>query len=239
MIVSSIWNWDVAIDAMPAMLGGMWNTFLITISAFIVALIVGLILTMLRRIPFKPLALLFYGLTEFIRMTPPLAQLLFVYYAWPQIPVVGVALPSFVAGTFTLGIHYSTYLSEIYRSGIEGVEKGQWEASKALNFSRFDTWRKVILPQAIPPVIPQLGNYLIVMFKETPLLIAIQFNEMLREAYLVGSATYSYVEVFTIAGLLFLVLSYPSSLLIRYLEKRMNNRYARKAKKVERKGVTT
>ncbi|TDQ36418.1 ectoine/hydroxyectoine ABC transporter permease subunit EhuD [Aureibacillus halotolerans] len=232
------WDWNLVFESMPALLDGMLSTLWITIAAFIVALIFGLILTLLRRIPFKPLAMVFYGISEFIRMTPPLVQLLFVYYAWPQIPVIGVALSPFVAGTFTLGLHYSTYLSEIYRSGIEGVDKGQWEASRALNFSHVHTWTKIVLPQAIPPVIPQLGNYLIVMFKETPLLIAIQYSEMLKAANTITSSTFKYVEIYTIAGLLFLLLSYPSSLLVQYLEKRMKNRYARKAKKVERKGAT-
>jgi len=135
-------------------------------------------------------------------------------------------------------LHYSTHLSEIYRSGIESVPKGQWEASTALNFSKTQTWIKVILPQAIPPVLPMFGNYLIVMFKETPLLAAISVVEMLNVSLIIGSKSFRYIEPITIVGLLFLLLSYPSALLVRHLEKRMKNRYSREKKKVTREEVT-
>src|SRR5690606_25866702 len=107
------------------------------------------------------------GFNGFIRNTPLLVQVFFIYYSLPM--MTGISLPAFYAGILGLGLHYSTYLSEVYRSGIEAVPRGQWEAATALNYTKLDTWRSVILPQAIPPIIPVLGNYLIVMFKETPI----------------------------------------------------------------------
>ncbi|MEN0641654.1 ectoine/hydroxyectoine ABC transporter permease subunit EhuD [Alkalicoccobacillus gibsonii] len=227
-------DWQVAIDAFPVIFRAMFVTLGITLGAYLVSVVFGLVLTLLGRSSFKPLAWTVYGFVQFVRSTPPLVQLFFVYYAWPQIPVVGVSMSAVTAGIATLGIHYATYLSEIYRSGINAVPKGQWEASRALNFSRPKTWIKVILPQAIPPVIPMMGNYLIVLFKETPLLMAISVYEMLAAARELGASNFQYTEVYTIVGLLFLLLSYPSSLLVGYAEKRMNNRIQRKAKKVEK-----
>ncbi|MCM2677730.1 amino acid ABC transporter permease, partial [Alkalicoccobacillus plakortidis] len=160
-------DWQVVADAFPVIFRAMFVTLGITLGAYLVSVTFGLVLTLLGRSSFKPLAWTVFGFVQFVRSTPPLVQLFFVYYAWPQIPVVGVSMSAVTAGIATLGIHYATYLSEIYRSGINSVPKGQWEASRALNFGRTKTWVKVILPQAIPPVIPMMGNYLIVLFKET------------------------------------------------------------------------
>lgn len=231
-------DWQIVVDAFPVIFRAMFMTLGITLGAYLVSVLFGLVLTLLGRSSFKPLSLLVFGFVQFVRSTPPLVQLFFVYYAWPQIPVIGVSMSPVTAGIATLGIHYATYLSEIYRSGINAVPKGQWEASRALNFSRTKTWMKVILPQAIPPVIPMMGNYLIVLFKETPLLMAISVYEMLAAAREIGAASFQYTEVYTIVGLLFLLLSYPSSLLVGYAEKRMNNRISSKVKKVEKEQAT-
>jgi polar amino acid transport system permease protein len=161
--------------------------------------------------------MLTYGFIEFIRSTPPLVQLFFVFFALPSL---GISFDKYTAGILTLGIHYSTYLSEVYRSGIESVPKGQWEAAKAMNFTKTQTWINIILPQAIPPVIPMLGNYLLVLFKETPILMAIGVGEFLQKAQLIGAEHFKYLEPITIVGILFLLLSYPSAIFINKLEQR-------------------
>ncbi|AXF57606.1 ectoine/hydroxyectoine ABC transporter permease subunit EhuD [Salicibibacter kimchii] len=206
------WDWEFAFEVFPEIISAIGITIGATVAAYLISLTLGLVLTLLRRSSFKPLSLLVAGIVEFIRMTPPLVQLFFVYFAFDMTP--------FVTGAIVLGVHYATYVSEVYRSGIESVPASQWEASKALNFSTAQTWQKVVLPQAIPPVIPMLGNYLIVLFKETPLLSGIYVLEMLAVAQMIGSDTYRFLEPVTIVGFLFLVLSYPSALFIRYLEKR-------------------
>jgi polar amino acid transport system permease protein len=118
-----------------------------------------------------------------------------------------------------LGIYYSAYIAEVYRSGIDAVPKGQWEAAKSLGFSRGQTWFRIILPQAIPPLIPVLGNYLIGMFKETPLLAMITIPELLSAARQVTGMTYRYTEPYTMVALIFLAISYLASLLFRQLER--------------------
>lgn len=215
------WDWNFAMEIFPRIFDAMWITLGATVAAYLIALTLGLVLTLLRRSSFRPLKWLTVGFIEFVRSTPPLVQLFFLFYALPEIPYIGFSLSPFLTGALGLGIHYSTYVSEIYRSGIDSIPKSQWEASTALNFSRAQTWMKVILPQAIPPVIPMLGNYLIVLFKETPLLSAILVVEMLQTAKIIGSETWRYLEPITIVGLLFLLLSYPSSLLVQYVERRM------------------
>jgi polar amino acid transport system permease protein len=218
------WNWGFAIEIFPIIASAIWLVLAVTLGAYFVAAIFGLILTFLRRTKYKMLTYVTNGFIEFVRSTPPLIQLFFVYFA---LPTIGISLDKYTAGILTLGIHYSTYLAEVYRSGIDAVPMGQWEAAKAMNFSKAQTWFRVILPQAIPPVLPMMGNYLIVLFKETPLLMAIGVHEFLQEAKLVGAEYFRYLEAYTIVGLLFLLLSYPSAMLIHYLEKRLKMKKVR------------
>lgn len=222
------WSWEVFFETIPLIFKGLWITLGLTIACYLFAMIFGFFWVFMSRIPIKPLNWLFRWIAEFIRSTPPLVQLFFIYFAWPTIPVIGVTLNPFVAAILGLGLHFSTYTSEVYRSGIESVEKGQWEATTALNLSTMQKWRHVILPQAIPPTIPMLGNYLIIMFKEVPLSSTIGVVAMLHIANDYGAQYYKYVEPLTVVALFFLLLSYPSALLINRLEKKYNRRFDKK-----------
>lgn len=219
------WRWDIFFDALPVVLKGLHITVGLTVACFLFALIFGFVWTFLRRIPNRFVQWIVTWTMEFIRSTPPLVQLFFIYYALPVIPVIGITLSPFTSGVVGLGLHFSTYISEVYRSGIESVDEGQWEAAKALNLSTFDKWKTIILPQAIPPTIPMLGNYLIIMFKEVPLTATIGVLGILQLARNYGAETWNYVEPLTIVGILFLILSYLSALLINWLERKMNRRF--------------
>lgn len=224
----SNWSWDVFFDAFPMVIQGLGITIALTIACYLFALIVGFMWTLIRQIPIKPIRWILLWIMEFIRSTPPLVQLFFIYYAWPMIPVVGVTLDPFTSAVLGLGIHYSTYIGEVYRTGIDGVDKGQWEAAKALNLSTGRKWTKIILPQAIPPTIPMLGNYLIIMFKEVPLASTVGVVGILAMANEYGADHWKYLEPLTIVAILFLVLSYPSAILINKLERKFNRRFDKK-----------
>jgi polar amino acid transport system permease protein len=228
-----MWDWNFAWSIVPQLLEALKVTVTSTFVAFFIATVAGLLLAIFRRSTSKPLSLLTGGFVEFVRSTPLLVQLYFIFYV---LPVFGVSLSPFTAGVIGLGLHYSTYLSEVYRSGIDSVPRGQWEAAVALNFSKLQTWIRIIVPQAIPPVIPVLGNYLIVMFKETPILSAITLMEILQTAKTIGSTSFRYLEGFTIVGLMFLLLSYPSSLLFRRLEYRLNRKSSHSSRKANQMG---
>lgn len=228
------WSWDTFFDVLPLIFNAMWATLGLTLACFSFALVFGFVWTMLRSIRYKPFNLLIRFIMNFIRTTPPLVQIFFLYFAWPQVPVVGYAFSAWTVGVITLGIHFSTYIAEIYRSGIESVPKGQWEATTALNYSKRHKWLKIVLPQALPPVIPMLGNYLIIMFKEVPLVSAVGFLGMLLTARNYGADTWSYIEALTIVGLFFLVLSYGSSILIQRLEIRLNRKFRKQVDVVSR-----
>jgi len=125
-----------------------------------------------------------------------------------------------VAGIITLGIHYGSYAAEIYRAGIEGVERGQVEAAQALSLNGWQRFRLIVLPQALPPSIPALGNLLVAMFKDAPLLSAITVVEVLRVAKMIGSETFRYLEPMTMVGVFFLIVSLIAAIPIRWLERR-------------------
>ena len=129
-------------------------------------------------------------------------------------------LDPLVIGTFGLGLHYSCYMSEVYRAGIDAVPRGQWEASTALGFTRSQIYSRIVLPQAIPPIIPALGNYVIAMFKDAPLLMTITVLGILYQAEEIGNRTFRYLEPLTIVGVIFLLLSLIAGLGVSTLQRK-------------------
>jgi polar amino acid transport system permease protein len=211
------WDWSAAAEALPHLIDGLKVTVLATAGGMLLALVLGLVLAVWRRARSRWIAWPAVALIEVIRSTPLLIQLYFAYFVFPD---YGWNTP-LVVGILVLGVHYATYTSEVYRSGIEGVPRGQWEAATALNLSPVRTWTRIILPQAIPPSVPALGNYLVGMFKDTPLLFAITVQELLAEARNYSAMTFNYVESYTLVGVIFLVLSLAAMALIRYTERRL------------------
>ena len=212
-----IWDNSFALSVLPVIAQGLAITVLITFTGTAIALCIGLVLAIMRRARAKWISLPAEAFVEFVRATPLLVQLFFLYFG---LPVFGISLSALVTGIIGIGLNYSAYTAEVYRAGIEGVPRGQWEAARALNFSHGQTWVRIILPQAVRKVIPALGNYLIAMFKDTPILASISVLEMLEQAQIVGSENFRYLEPMTLVGLLFILVSYPASLLIRQLELR-------------------
>jgi polar amino acid transport system permease protein len=214
-------DWDFALEVMPDMLEGLVTTIQASLIAFALAAVIGLLMALARRSESVWLSAPVGALVEFIRSTPLLVQLFFFFYVLPQ---YGLRFPAFIVGVTVLGLHYGTYTSEVYRAGIDAIGRGQWEAAKSLNFNAQHTWTRIILPQALPPMTPALGNYLIGIFKETAQLAAITVVEMLLTARTIGTRSFRFLEPITLAGLLFFALSYPSSLLVQRLEARYAKR---------------
>jgi polar amino acid transport system permease protein len=212
-----LWDWNYAFEILPDLLLALVTTIEITLLGSVIALLLGLVFAILRRLRIPVLDQVLWAFIEVVRSTPLLVQVFFLYFV---LPAFGVTLSAFAVGVVGLGVHYATYTSEVYRAGIDAVPKGQWEAATALSLPRARVWTGVILPQAVPRVLPALGNYVISMFKEVPLLLAIGVVEVVNEARELGSLTFRYTEPYTIAGLLFLLLSYPASMLVRRLERR-------------------
>ena len=214
------WDWTITWDSIPVLLDGLRVTLLATGGGMLLALFVGLLLAILRRSRARWVSWPTAGAIEFIRSTPLLIQLFFVYFLLPEFLWYG----PLTTGIFVLGLHYSSYTSEAYRSGIESVDRGQWDAARALSYPPHRVWTRIVIPQAIPPIVPALGNNLVAMFKETPLLYAITVQEMLSEANNYNSRVGSYVESYTMVGLFFLILSLGGAGVIRWAEHRFQFR---------------
>ncbi|WP_282610114.1 ectoine/hydroxyectoine ABC transporter permease subunit EhuD [Pelagibius sp. Alg239-R121] len=211
------WDWVFAAEIIPTLLDGVVITIQATLLGSAVAMVVGMFFAILRRsrnvFVSKPVGFFI----DFVRGTPLLVQLYFLFYILPDI---GILLSPLVAGVIGLGLHYGTYTSEVYRAGIDNVPSGQWEAAKAANLTMPQTWCHVILPQAIPPMIPVLANYIVSMFKETPLLAAITVLELMNQARSLANFHYRYLEPMTLVGVFFLIISVFSVVLLRWLENR-------------------
>lgn len=224
------WDWNIAQEAFPDLLKAFLQvTLVVTVVASMLSAILGLVWAIaLRELP-SLLSKALGFLLGVIRMTPLPLQLLIVTYGivTPRGWLAHLDGPDqlrhrlMIVGIVVFAVHYSTYMAESYRAGIESLPKGQWEAATALSLPQSRTWRAVVIPQALRATLPSLGNWTIAMFKDTPYLLAISVAEMVSEAKRIGGENFSYIEAFTIAGLIFLVASYPTSVLMRRMEKKL------------------
>ena len=213
------WKWDFTFQILPQMLWATLNTIMAAGIGYAIAAVVGLLFLIGQRTPYKIINAIVREIVEFIRSTPLLIQLFFVYFVGPQF---GVTMSAWVCAMITIGLHFGTYLSEVYRGALEGVPKTQWEACRALNFTTIYTYRRIVLPQAFPIAIPGMGNYLVGIFKDTPLLSTIGVAELFHAATAVGGYHYRYLEPYTLVGIIFLILSIPAAMGIRKLERSVN-----------------
>ena len=212
------WDWNAVGDFMPR----FWDGLLVTLQALalgsLISFALGLVWALLMRTPSRWVRWPVGAVTEFIRNTPLLVQLFFLFFVLPEFDITFSALTT---GVVALGLHYSTYTMQVYRAGIEAVPAGQWEAATALSLPVRRTWTAVVLPQAIRRVVPALGNYVIAMLKDTPMLMTITVLDMLGQARLFSQEHFQFTEPLTVIGVAFILISYPASLLTRVLERRL------------------
>lgn len=202
------WDWQFAFSILPDLLAGIRLTILATLFGSIVSFVLGLVWTFVRlaRIRWVTSAVEFF--VQFVRGTPLLVQLYFLFYIFPE---WGVSLTAFATGVFGLGVFYSAYTTEVYRAGIENLPAGQWEAALTLGLPIRRIWLGIVLPQSIRTILPMLGNQVIGMFKESSLLSTITVMELLAQGNNIGSINFRYVVV----GALYFVISYTAARLIR------------------------
>ncbi|RAL99396.1 MULTISPECIES: ectoine/hydroxyectoine ABC transporter permease subunit EhuD [Agrobacterium] len=204
------YEWDTttwltySTSILPIILIGLTVTLKAAAAGFAIALVLGLVFALLRRSQVKMISWPTALVVEFLRDTPLLVQLFFLYYVLPDF---GIVLPAFLTGALALGLQYAAYTSEVYRGGIEAIHHGQWEAATALNLTRMQTYRDIIIPQAIPRIVPAMGNYLVAMIKETPVLSVVTVLEMMGLANMIGERTFEYLVPLTLVGLIFLLLT--------------------------------
>jgi ectoine/hydroxyectoine ABC transporter permease protein EhuC len=211
-------SWEDIKVFLPPLLSGAKVTILLTVLVMALALAWGLLLALARLSRFRVLRILARFYVEVIRGTPLLLQLFYAYYV---LPFVGIKLDPFSAGTIGLTVNYSAYLSEVYRAGIQAVDKGQIEAGLSLGMSRSLLMRRIILPQAIRIVLPPIGNYFISLFKDTSLVSIITLKDLMFTGEVLAASTFKNFEVFTLIALIYLAICYPGALGVTWMEQRL------------------
>jgi polar amino acid transport system permease protein len=210
--------WNIWWTYYPVILAGLWMTIFLTITSMALALVVGLGIAMAKLNRHR---WYFYwpaqAFVEIERDTPLLLQLFFLYFV---LPLAGIRIDPIPTGILGLGLNTGAYLSEVIRAGIEAVPKGQLEASRAIGLTYRQTMRIVVLPQALRIVIPPIGNYFVSLFKDTALVSTISIQELLFTTRLVAAQNFRYFEVFTIALILYFIVSFPAAYAVRSLERR-------------------
>lgn len=209
---SLIWN------SLPLLLAGAGVTIEITAIAVGLGFIFGLITSVCRLSGVKLLQVIAVCYVNIIRGTPMLVQIFLIYFALPM--VIGERINPFVAAVAACSINSGAYVSEIFRAGIQSVDKGQMEAGRSLGLSWMQTMRYVILPQAFKHVIPPLGNEFISMTKETSLVSVIGFEELTRRGQLIIAKTYGSFEIWLTVAAIYLVMTLTIARLVSYLERR-------------------
>jgi polar amino acid transport system permease protein len=212
------WDIDAVIRHLPFLLSGLWLTVAITTVAMALGLTVGLGVSLLRMSRPRAVRLLAGFYIDFLRSTPLLAQLVWVFYALPIL--TGYALSPFVAGVLTMGVHVSANLAEIYRAGILSVAAGQRQAAFSLGMTRSQALRRVILPQAVIRMLPPIGSQLISLFKESALVSLITLNELMWQAQSLAAFTLRPLEVLTATALIYSLLTLPQAMLVNRLHRR-------------------
>ncbi|MGK2929251.1 MAG: ectoine/hydroxyectoine ABC transporter permease subunit EhuD [Acidimicrobiales bacterium] len=212
-------DWMYFWHLVPLMWAGLLVTIKATVLGFTVAVVVGFVLALGRRSQRRVVSWPFAFLIEFIRSTPLLVQLFFAQALVRSSDTL--SLESINILMIGLGIHYATYCSEAYRAGINSVPDGQWEASTALNLGSVTKWTRVVVPQAIPNVLPALGNYFVAGFKDAPLGFILGVPGILFFANTIRGSDFRVTEPYILAGVGFLMASLPAAWLVRQLEKKI------------------
>lgn len=221
-------NFTVVTEYYPTLLKG----FAITIGMTLVVITLSLILAIpvaLGRMSESFLIRLISGIyVEVLRGTPLILQLVYIYFVLPS---VGIRLGGITAAIVALTLHYTAYLSEVYRAGIQSVPKGQFQAFAALGMSRQQGFIRIILPQAVRIVTPALGNYFISLFKDTALASVVTVQELLFSGQIIAARTYQYFTIYTVCMIMYFSVGYPAALFVRHLETRTSRGYAGKKKR--------
>lgn len=215
------WRWDFTWEILPRLIMATGNTLMAAGFGYAIAVVLGLVFALAQRTPSSAVTMVVREAVEFIRSTPLVLQIFFVFYVGPQF---GLRLSPWTAGMIAIGLHYASYLSEVYRGGLDSVPKGQWEAATSLNLSTARTYFRVIIPQALPPSLAGMGNYLVGILKDTPMLSVIGVAELMHTANAIGSETYRFLEPVTLVGIIFLAISLPAAAGIRAFEAWMRRR---------------
>ncbi len=211
-------DFDLIVNSIPLLLLGAGVTLQITLLSVGFGLFIGMFMGMARLSKIWAVKLVATVYVDFIRGTPLLVQIFLMYFALPVL--TGQRIDPFVAAVTACSINSGAYIAEIFRAGIQSIDKGQMEAGRSLGMSWPQTMRYIILPQAFKRIIPPLGNEFIAMLKDSSLVSVIGFEELTRRGQLIIARTYGSFEIWMTVAFLYLIMTLTISRLVDYLERR-------------------
>jgi len=213
------WDFSFLWAYRSLILTGLEVTIAYTIGTIVLGLVVGLVTGLLRlsRNPIITAPLVAY--VEIFRCTPLLVQIVWFYYALPV--VIGVDIPAHVAATLVLSLYTGAFYAEIIRGGVNSIERGQWDAARAIGMRRGQVMRHVILPQAVKRMIPPFMNQSIIQLKNTSLVSTIAVADLLYEGTIITAATYRPLEVYTMVAIIYFIVLFPLTIAAQHVERRL------------------
>lgn len=213
------WDFGPVFASSGLLAEGLVNTLKVTAVALVLGLVIGLALALLRLSPRRYLSWPAGLVIEVFRTTPPLVQLFWFFFALPLI--AGIEMTPFAAAVVTFSIQSAAFFAEVFRAGIQSIERGQWEGGLSIGMTRAQALRRIVLPQAVTRMIPAFLERSIELMKTTTLVATIAYADLLYQANAIAQKTYRPLETFTVAALLYFVVIFAFSLLARQLERRL------------------
>src|SRR6516165_3174420 len=215
------YNWDFSFLWMYRwlLIEGLGFTLLYTVGSIAFGLIIGLLVGLLRLSRNWLVTLPLIAYIEAFRCTPLLVQIIWFYYAFPVL--VGVDMPAVAAGMLVLSLYTGAFYAEIFRGGVISIERGQWDAARAIGMRHVEVLRRVILPQAIKRMIPPFLNQSIIQLKNTSLVSTIAVSDLLYQGQLITSATYRPLETYTTVAMIYFAILFPLTLGAQVVERRL------------------
>ncbi|MDO5055931.1 MAG: amino acid ABC transporter permease [Lautropia sp.] len=212
-------------DYVLSILGPLGEGSLVSLQLFFITLLLsiplGIALALMRLSRYRALGVAVSGYLWLMRGTPLMLQLLFIYYALPLLPGGGIRLPDFPAAVVAFVLNYAAYFAEIFRAGIQSIDRGQYEGAKALGMSYPQTMRRIIMPQVIRRILPPLSNEFITLVKDTSLIYVLALNDLLRAARGIVQRDFT-ITPFIVAAVFYLLMT----LLLTWMFQRLEKRYA-------------
>ena len=213
-------------DYALSMLGPLWQGATVTLKLFFITLALavplGLVLALARTSRWAALSAAVNGYIWLMRGTPLMLQMLFIYFALPFVPVIGVRLPDFPAAVLAFALNYAAYFAEIFRAGIQSIDRGQYEAAKVLGMTYGQTMRRIVLPQMVRRILPPMSNETITLVKDTSLIYVLALNDLLRAARGIVQRDFT-TTPFIVAAAFYLLMT----LVLTWGFQRLEQRYAR------------
>lgn len=210
-------------DYILSILGPLAEGSLVTLQLFLITLLLavplGLGLALVRISRFRAASQAVNGYIWLMRGTPLMLQMLFIYYALPFVPGIGIRLPDFPAAIVAFALNYAAYFAEIFRAGIQSIDRGQYEGAKVLGFSYGQTMRRIVLPQVVKRILPPMSNETITLVKDTSLIYVLALNDLLRAARGIVQRDFT-ITPFIVAAGFYLIMTLVLTWLFQRLEKR-------------------